>query len=126
MSRGRPKTKIDWEEFDKLCEFQATLEEIACWFDCSVDTIERAVEREKGMNFAEYFAIKREKGKVSLRRRQHQVALKGNATMLIWLGKQHLGQSDKKEVTGKGGGPLQVTSLTDEELLAKAKEILKE
>lgn len=123
---GRPKKKIDWGEFDKLCALQATLEEIASWFTCSVDTIERAVEREKGMSFAEYFALKRGKGKVALRRKQYQVALEGNPTMLIWLGKQYLDQTDKKEITGKGGGPLQITTLTDEELLAKAREILNE
>lgn len=41
----------------------------------------------------------RETGKTSLRRKQIQVALKGNPQMLIWTGKQYLGQSDKQEVT---------------------------
>jgi len=27
--------------------------------------------------------------------------------MLIWLGKQYLGQTDKQEVGGEGGGPIQ-------------------
>lgn len=38
-----------------------------------------------------------EAGKASLRRKQHEVALKGNPVMLIWTGKQRLGQSDKIE-----------------------------
>lgn len=40
----------------------------------------------------------RENGKKSLRRKQIDVALKGNPTMLIWTGKQYLGQRDQSEV----------------------------
>ena len=38
-------------------------------------------------------------GKASLRREQWKLAQKGNASMLIWLGKQWLGQTDKVEAT---------------------------
>ena len=31
-------------------------------------------------------------------------------TMLIWWGKQHLEQSDRQELTGKGGGPIEIVS----------------
>ena len=37
-------------------------------------------------------------GLASLRRRQFKAAEDGNATMLVWLGKQYLGQSDKQEI----------------------------
>jgi hypothetical protein len=37
-------------------------------------------------------------GLASLRRRQFKAANDGNATMLVWLGKQYLGQSDKQEI----------------------------
>jgi hypothetical protein len=46
----------------------------------------------------------RELGKVSLRRKQWELANKGNTTMLVWLGKQWLGQADKQEIGGPGGG----------------------
>ena len=36
--------------------------------------------------------------KNSLREKQYDVAMSGNVSMLIWLGKQVLGQSDKQEV----------------------------
>jgi hypothetical protein len=39
-------------------------------------------------------------GRMSLRRKQWKAAEDGNTTMLVWLGKQYLGQSDKSEVTG--------------------------
>lgn len=38
------------------------------------------------------------KGLASLRRRQFRAAEDGNATMLVWLGKQYLGQADKQEI----------------------------
>ena len=94
---GRPLIEIDWVEFDKLCAIQATLEEIAGWYCCSVDTIENKCKSEKGMRFSEYYAQKRSTGKISLRRAQHNMALK-NPTMAIWLGKNWLEQSDKNEI----------------------------
>jgi len=93
--RGPKKIKIDWKEFDKLCAMQCTLPELAEWFGCSVDTIERRCKEDKKLKFAEYFKKKRTKGKISLRRAQFQTANKGSASLLIWLGKQYLGQSDQ-------------------------------
>jgi len=95
---GRPRIEIDWVEFDKLCALQATKVEIAGWFECSEDTIENKVKEKHGVTFSVYYEQKRGKGKVSLRRRQYKLAMDGNATMLIWLGKQYLKQSDKNEV----------------------------
>ena len=92
---GRPKIEIDWIEFNKLCQIQCTLAEIAAWFDCSEDTIERRVLEVHGVRFAEYFSQKRAAGKIPLRRKQYQVAMTGDKTLLIWLGKQYLGQSEK-------------------------------
>lgn len=95
---GRPRKEIDWVEFEKLCSLHCTQIEIAEWFNVSVDTIDRAVTRNYGEKFAEVFKKKSGRGKISLRRQQYEVALKGNVTMLIWLGKQYLGQSDKLTV----------------------------
>ena len=97
-SNGRPRVEIDWNTFDALCGVQCTLAELAAHLGVSEDTIERAVKRERGMSFADYFAQKRKAGFVSLRRKQWELAMAGNPTMLIFLGKQWLGQSDKQEV----------------------------
>ena len=94
-NKGRPEIKINWDVVDKLCGIFCTLEEIAAFFDCSEDTIERAVEREKGVKFNEYYKKRCAKGKMSLRRFQYHQAEK-NPTMAIWLGKQYLGQEDLK------------------------------
>lgn len=90
---GRPLTEIDWGEFEKLCALQCTLIEIAEWFGCSIDTIERAVNREYDLTYAEVFSKKRSKGKISLRRSQFELAQK-NPILSIFLGKNYLGQAD--------------------------------
>ena len=94
---GRPEKEIDWEQFDKLCYLQCSLREIASFFDCSEDTIERRTEKIHGVTFAEYFDKKRGGGKIALRRKMWDLALKGDKTLLIWLSKQHLGMTDKVE-----------------------------
>jgi hypothetical protein len=42
-----------------------------------------------------------------VRRKQFELAMKGNTGMLVWLGKQWLGQSEKHEVRGPDQGAIQ-------------------
>ena len=93
---GRPLTEISQDSFEKLCGLQCTEIEIAAFFGCSVDTIDRWCKRTYKRTFADVFKEKRERGKVSLRRSQWKLA-DHNPTMAIWLGKQYLGQKDKTE-----------------------------
>lgn len=103
---ARPFKEINWEEFDKLCRMQCTRKEIAAFFECDEKTISAAVEREKGISYSLYSEEKAAEGKQSLRRKQLQVAMGGNVTMLIWLGKQYLGQSDKSDIATETKGPI--------------------
>lgn len=96
MRTGRPKIQIDNKQFEKLCGMQCTLEEIAGFFDCSMDTIERWCKRSYKMTFAETYKKYSYAGKLTLRRAQFKLAEK-NASMAIWLGKQYLGQKDVVE-----------------------------
>jgi hypothetical protein len=100
---GRPKKDIDFTVVDKLCGLQCTGEEIASFLDVDYDTLCRRCVSEKGKTFAEYFDQKRKIGKVSLRRHQFQAASNLNSTMLIWLGKQFLGQRDQLDLDLSGG-----------------------
>ena len=93
---GRPKINIDKNSFEKLCGIQCTLNEIAGWFDCSPDTIENWCKKTYKKTFSEVYDLKRGKGLISLRRNQWKMA-ETNPTMAIFLGKQHLGQSDRVE-----------------------------
>ena len=97
MAKGRPRIEIDEEAFKKLCGIQCTLDEIASFFNCSPDTIERWCKRELKITFAEAFKKHSANGKISLRRWQFKMA-EHNVSMAIWLGKQYLGQTEKQEV----------------------------
>lgn len=108
---ARPRTEIDYDTVDKLCHIQCTGEEIASVLGIDYDTLQRAVKRDHKVNFAEYFKQKANGGRASLRRMQWKAAESGNTTMLIWLGKQMLGQTDKQqtELTGKDGEGIKIS-----------------
>jgi hypothetical protein len=95
---GRPVIEIDYDTFEQLCELQCTLAEIATWFRCSEDTIERRVQEHYNCTFAEIYEQKKGAGKIALRRAQSKAAQSGNPALLIFLGKNILGQKDKTEV----------------------------
>ena len=83
---GREKRIVPPDEVYKLAELGCNNKEIAEWFMIKEDTL--------NYNFCDYLTKARAGMKRRLRSVQLDVALKGNATMLIWLGKQYLGQSD--------------------------------
>ena len=97
---GRPRIVIDGNQVEAMAQIGCTTDEIGSVVGCSRDTLER--------RFAAEIVKGRLGGKVRLRKIQMNVALSGNVTMLIWLGKQGLGQSDKllNEHTGADGGPI--------------------
>jgi len=97
MTLGRPKIEINWDVVDDLCEVQCTSDEICAALKISEDTLERACKRDKKCLFADYSKQKRRAGFVSLRHKQFEMAMAGDRTMLIWLGKQYLGQSENIE-----------------------------
>lgn len=95
--RGRPAIDIDPDMVRRLASIGAKTVEIAAVLDVSHDVLDRRfkAEMERG----------REEGKVSLRRKQIEVALSGNVAMLIFLGKTMLGQRESIDVT-TGGEPI--------------------
>ena len=95
---GRPKVPIDEEQFKGLCRIQCTLTEIADWFKCSEDTIERWCKKQYKTTFAEAYKMHSVNGKISLRRTQFKMA-EHSVPMAIWLGKQYLGQKEVIEQT---------------------------
>ena len=87
---ARPKKyDIDTEQVEKLASFGCTNIEIGSFFGCSPDLLEKS--------YSEFLTKGRDKGKIRLRQLQWKAAEAGSHTMLIWLGKQILNQSDKQE-----------------------------
>ena len=90
---GRPRKKIDVEKLMIWAQTGATNAEIAAKLEISEDTLTR--------RFADLLKRARLQGNLSLRSKQFQMAMNGNVTMLVWLGKQQLNQKDKVENTNK-------------------------
>lgn len=105
---ARPEKEIDQEQFEKLCGLGCTQIEIADWFSCDEDTVLAWCKRTYDASFSVVFQQKRNRGNVSIRRKQHEVAMSGNVTMLIWLGKQRLGQTDKVTYQDPSGKELTI------------------
>ena len=99
---GRPiieLTEKDWNTVEKLCSLHCTGEEIAGILDIDYDTLNTRIKEKYDYGFSDYFKKHSAYGKISLRRKQYEVATSGSVPMLIWLGKQYLGQKDKHENT---------------------------
>lgn len=107
---ARPKAKIDPDEVLKLASIGCKVKEIADWFGVTDDTI---INR-----FSEQLHKGRANLKMSVRRWQLEAAKNGNATMLVWLGKQMLGQTDTIEVSVQDAREL--PDLSDEDVVRLA------
>tara|TARA_Y100001963_G_scaffold28843_1_gene39217 strand:+ start:100 stop:411 length:312 start_codon:yes stop_codon:yes gene_type:complete len=88
---ARPKKyDIDPKQVEKLAAYGCTNTEIASFFGCDESLIRKS--------YSESITKGRDSGKIRLRQLQWRAAERGNISMLIWLGKQVLGQSDRKEI----------------------------
>ena len=84
---ARPKKyNIDTKQVQKLASLGCTNKEISEFFGCSADLLEKS--------YSEFLTKGRAEMKLRLRQLQWKSSEKLNAVMLIWLGKQILGQSD--------------------------------
>lgn len=107
---ARPRKEIDYTQARRLAEIQCTINEIAHVLGVSDTKLKRDAE------FREVYDAAREKGRTSLRRMQWNRAKNGSTAMLIWLGKQYLGQTDRVESAVTISRD--VHSLSDDELAA--------
>ena len=88
---ARPKKyNLPTEKVEQLASFGCTNREIASYFECSESLLSKS--------YSSFITKGRDKGKIRLRQLQYKAAERGNTSMLIWLGKQILGQTDKSEV----------------------------
>jgi Winged helix-turn-helix DNA-binding len=99
---GRPKgseIEVDIDEMMKWARAGCTQKEIAQKLGISWPTLMDRLSRPEYKG-----AYERAQGEmiISLRSKQVAMALGGNVTMLIWLGKQYLGQRDQFVHSGTG------------------------
>ena len=106
---GRPRIEFDLTEIEKLGALGCTYEEMGAWMGISHEVITDRMAND--LAFSTAYKSGLGKLKLSLRRRQITVAqgdeakkINPNPAMLIWLGKQYLGQTEKIESVGADAG----------------------
>ncbi len=99
---ARPKANIDWEKVNEYLKAQCDGVSIAGLLGICPDTLYRSCQEIHKIGFAEYSAKKKVEGVELLKAKQYQVAMEGDRTMLVWLGKQYAGQKDKIENEHQG------------------------
>lgn len=108
----KDKKVIDLDVVSALAAIGATKEELSTALGCSHEYVNQQ------LNDNPAFKLAFEQGYVtmkhSLRRAQIAMALNGSAALLIWLGKQHLNQSDKQELNNHTEVNITVTRAMDE------------
>jgi hypothetical protein len=129
---GRPRKEIDWLLLESLMTRNAGLNycaerQVMRWQEevnfktmkAAREVIERRIQERFRMTFTEFKDQKIEPMRLSLFDKQYDMAMKGNVSLLIWLGKQMLGQSDKQDSTIKLPG----LTYSDQELDARINEL---
>lgn len=111
---ARPKKEIDPKQVEELAAIQCSYAEMAAVLRCDPKTLSN--------RFGQEIRNGRERGKSSLKRKQYELAMSGNCTMLIWLGKQHLEQSDKNEQ--RLDGKLETESRNGQDHVADFKKLI--
>lgn len=101
---ARPKKELEdikfdgWDQLDALIIWAS--QEYCCEkLGMNTDTLAARIKENFGMSFPEYKNKRQETIRINLLKKQYEVAMNGNVSMLIWLGKQHLNQKDKHEET---------------------------
>jgi hypothetical protein len=97
VGRGENKKIIDPKEVEKLAGLGMKTSEMSEWFGVDDSTL--------NYNFKQNILKGKHNLNCSLRQAQIRLALSGNATMLIWLGRNMLGQSESP-FDSDGNAPL--------------------
>jgi len=114
---GRPKAVIDWDEVDKLLIAGCMGTDIASHIGLDSKTLYRHCESDKKVSFSTYSQQKRSHGDNLIRMVQFDEAVrKRDRSMLIWLGKQRLGQTDRSQVAHQGAAPIEIVNYGDKSI----------
>ena len=96
-AQGRPQLSIDWAEVDKYLQAGCSGAQVVAVIGVSADTLYRRCQAERGASFSAILQEKSAKGDAFIRLKQFSLAMQGDKGLLIWLGKQRLGQKDRSE-----------------------------
>lgn len=104
-----PRKKIEWTareigQFKELCGLFCTEDEVCRVMGVTAEQLGRLINKHlreevcgkasQRITFDEAFERFSAKARMDLRRKQLKLAMEGDRSMLVWLGKQYLGQRD--------------------------------
>lgn len=109
---GRHPKPINWWFVSKAFQADATVEEVAAAVGLTTQHLRRRIRSDIDAEPAAEIERMRQVGRMELRLYQHATALNGagSVQMLIWLGKQRLGQADRAVQTEAGDSFLVITT----------------
>jgi len=110
----RPEIPIDWNIVDRWLEADCTGTQVAGMLGIHADTLYNRVQKDKGVTFTVYSNEKKAKGDAQLKVKQYSEAMGGDRGMLIWLGKNRLGQKDNHDVNLTGAVSIGVINFGDD------------
>lgn len=90
------KKPIDWVKLDAILQFYPTKATCCDILDISEETLDRGLQKERGMNFKDYREAKMSGTRVALAKKAVKMALDGHATMLIFCLKNLCGWTDQQ------------------------------
>lgn len=91
------KIDVDFKVLDALLQFKVPLYFVADYMNISRDTIIRRIKEDYDMTFAEYHELRLMRTATKLQQKAIEMALAGNATMMIFSLKNLAGWADKVE-----------------------------
>lgn len=92
---ANPKVEVDYKVLDALLQFKVPLYFVADYMGVSRDTIIRRLREDHDMTYAEYHDLRLQRTATKLQQKAIEMALAGNATMMIFSLKNLAGWSDK-------------------------------
>lgn len=109
---GPPKLHIDWGKVGNLCAAGASGASIAHDLGIAADTLYIRCQEDLGLEFSTFKRQHHERGDDLIRTKQFDLAVNsGNERLLIFLGKNRLGQRDRVEMTGANGDPIPAVTI---------------
>ena len=102
------KKEINWDLVELYVKAGATQLRICKTLYLDEDTLRARVKEKYGKDWSAFSAALRSEGEMLIEATQYQKALKGNISLLIWLGKVRLGQREPEEIQAVAANQQQI------------------
>ena len=107
------KSPFSWEKLDGLLYFKASLISCSDILGVHENTIKNHIKKRFGLTFTEYTERKMSRTKVKLVQKAIEMAMSGNATMMIFSLKNICGWQDKIDMPTDSSTPIRIEIIKD-------------